>query len=277
MILSNEVVVHATPHEVFQLVNDVERVVTCLPGASIRGRDGDGYLGGVKVKVGPVSAAYTGSVRFTEVDPDALRMRLQARGTDTRGSGDAEAQVDVTVEEDAGGGARLRLETDLVIRGKIAQFGKGAIKAVSDKLLQQFAVNLGALLEEQRVGSGAEVVGGAAALGGSRGAGGTAAVGGSPDAGRAPEIGGPRDVGGTPKVGGSPEVRAPAAYTRPAPVAAPAPAPAPGGELDGLALLLGPTAKYVPLAGAFLCGLAQGWLLAKVSTQSRQLKELRRG
>lgn len=151
MILDNEITVNASPDEVFALINDVERVVTCLPGASIDGSDGDTYSGGVKVKVGPITAAYAGTVRFLEVDSDRRYLRLQGRGADTHGSGDAEAEVVLTVEETAGG-ALLRLKTDLVIRGKIVQFGKGAIVAVSNKLLQQFAKNLAGLIDADRAG-----------------------------------------------------------------------------------------------------------------------------
>jgi carbon monoxide dehydrogenase subunit G len=226
MILSNEVVVNAPPGEVFALINDVERVVTCLPGASVGGGDGTTYQGGVKVKVGPISAAYTGTVHFAEVDHGRHYLRLQARGTDTRGNGDAEAEVNLTVEPTAAG-SLLRMETDLVIRGKIAQFGKGAIKTVSDKLLQQFADNLAGLLDQDRAGTAAH-----------------------PSAGTA----------------------------MPARAVPAAPSPSSPGELDGMALLLGPNgAKYASLAGAFALGLAQGWLLTKLCAQRRLIKELRRG
>jgi carbon monoxide dehydrogenase subunit G len=144
VILRNEVRVPGTPAEIFALLNDVERVAGCLPGAAVDGRDGDAYRGRVAVKVGPITAAYAGTVRFLEIDDARRRLRLQARGSDSRGSGDAEAEVVVSVAE-AEDGSLLRLETDLLIRGKIAQFGKGAISTVSDRLLQQFAANLGAL------------------------------------------------------------------------------------------------------------------------------------
>jgi hypothetical protein len=147
VILRNEVRVPGTPAEIFALLTDVERVVGCLPGAAIDGRDGrDGevYRGRVTVKVGPITAAYAGMVRFLEIDDVQRRLRLQAMGTDSRGGGDAEAEVVVSVAQ-AEDGALLRLETDLLVRGRIAQFGKGAISTVSDKLLERFAANLGAL------------------------------------------------------------------------------------------------------------------------------------
>ncbi|MEU3737069.1 SRPBCC family protein [Streptomyces sp. NPDC032198] len=149
MQLTNSVPVKASPDEVFALMNDVERVASCMPGAALEGRDGDTWQGSVKIKVGPISAAYAGTVRFLEVDPEGRRLRVQARGADTHGSGDAEAEVALEVLS-APEGALLQISTDLVIRGKIAQFGKGAIATVSDRILQQFAQNLGSLLDQDR-------------------------------------------------------------------------------------------------------------------------------
>ncbi|GAA4894674.1 SRPBCC family protein [Actinomycetospora straminea] len=145
MILDNHLDVPAAPDAVFSLLNDVERVAGCLPGATLEGRDGEAYKGRVKVKVGPISAAYAGTLRFTEVVPEERTLRMSARASDAHGAGDAEADVVLSVAE-AAGGSTLDLHTDLLIRGKIAQFGKGAITTVSGRLLDQFARNLAAEL-----------------------------------------------------------------------------------------------------------------------------------
>ncbi|WP_217553446.1 SRPBCC family protein [Streptomyces sp. GbtcB6] len=145
MQLTNTVPVKAAPDAVFALISDVQRVASCMPGAALEGRDGDAWRGTVKVKVGPITAAYAGTVRFLEVDTGKRVLRVHARGADTHGSGDAEAEVFLEVVPDQDG-ALLNLATDLLIRGKIAQFGKGAIVAVSDRILQQFAQNLADLL-----------------------------------------------------------------------------------------------------------------------------------
>lgn len=141
MILTNHLEIPAAADAVFALINDAKRVAGCLPGAVLEGQDEDTYLGRVKFKVGPVTAEYAGSVRFTEVVPEQRRVQISARGADSYGNGDAEARVDLAVVE-APGGSALNLETDLVIRGKIAQFGKGAITSVSSRLLDQFARNI---------------------------------------------------------------------------------------------------------------------------------------
>lgn len=157
MQLTNTVPVKASPDEVFRLMNDVQRVASCMPGAALDGQDGDVWQGRVKIKVGPIGAAYAGTVRFLEIDAERRRLRVHARGADTHGSGDAEADVTLEVVA-APEGALLQLSTDLVIRGKIAQFGKGAIASVSDRLLQQFAQNLGSLLDQDRVSTASQPV-----------------------------------------------------------------------------------------------------------------------
>lgn len=217
MILENSILLDTSPTEAFALIQDVERVAPCLPGAELDGAEGETYHGGVRVKVGPITTAYRGTVRFLDVDPGQRMLRIQARGADTHGSGDAEAEIRLRIDPE-GDGARLWVRADLVIRGKIAQFGKGAISAVSDRLLQQFAANLAETLRTD------------------------------PDAAAA-EHDAPR-----------------AAATVPSAV---------GGELDGLSVLLGPAARYLPYAGAFALGVFQGWLLGRLSAQSRLLKHLK--
>ncbi|MEU7040824.1 SRPBCC family protein [Streptomyces varsoviensis] len=236
MQLNHTVPVKAAPDEVFALVNDVARVASCMPGAALDGRDGDAWQGRVRVKVGPITAAYAGTVRFLESDPAARRLRVQARGADTHGSGDAEALVALAVTE-APEGARLELTTDLVIRGKIAQFGKGAVATVSGKILEQFAQNLGTLLDQDRAAGGTE----------------------APAAAGAPVAGAPQAV--------------PAAAAAVAADGAPPqqqPVLAGQSELNGISMIVGPAlAKYGPPAAAFAFGLFEGWLLGRALTREK--------
>ncbi|MFJ2746290.1 SRPBCC family protein [Streptomyces sp. NPDC087440] len=241
MLLTHTVPVKATPPELFALVNDVQRVASCMPGAALDGRDGDAWRGRVTVKVGPITAAYFGSVRFLDVDADRLTLRVQARGTDTHGTGDAEAEVSLEVAE-AAEGAVLRLTTDLVIRGKIAQFGKGAIGTVSERILHQFAQNLGSLLDAERAGPGAAA---------------------TPGPGPA-----------SPTVTAPGVTAAAAPFTPAATPVASSSAPAAASELDGLALIAGPAlakaGRYTPLAAAFAFGVFEGWLLGRLASRERR-------
>jgi len=138
---SNEISVDAQPDELFEFMSDPEQVVKCLPGASVEGRDGDDWRGAMSVKVGPIKASYEGTMRFLELDAEARRAVMRARADEASGQGQAEARITSEVEE-RDGGSCLRMETDLQIRGKVAQFGRGAMEQVAGRMLERFADNV---------------------------------------------------------------------------------------------------------------------------------------
>src|SRR3954453_17532114 len=79
---------------VWTALNDLERVAPCLPGATITGHDEDGtYRGEVKVKLGPTTAAYRGTIKITAADEAAHSATMAARGNDVRGQGGAIATI----------------------------------------------------------------------------------------------------------------------------------------------------------------------------------------
>lgn len=146
MRLSNEFVVDAGMDRTWALLNDLERVAPCLPGAAITGRDGESFLGVVKIKVGPIGANLQGVARFVETDPTARTAVISMSGKDTKGSTATDATMHVRLEDVDGAHTRVLLDTDLEISGRMAQFGRGAIADVSNRLIGQFTANLAALV-----------------------------------------------------------------------------------------------------------------------------------
>jgi uncharacterized protein len=132
--------------------NDIGSVAECFPGASVTSAEGDTFAGSVKVKLGPIALVYNGTGTFTEKDEAAHRMVVDAKGKDKRGNGTAGAAVVMTMTESPGAGTSTDIEvvTDLAITGKPAQFGRGVMQDVSDKLLGQFV----ACLEQRFQGAG---------------------------------------------------------------------------------------------------------------------------
>jgi uncharacterized protein len=142
MRFSNQISVDAEADELFAFVSDPEQVVRCLPGASLEGRDGDDWRGAMSMKVGPIKASYEGTLRFVELDPDARRAVMRVRADEASGQGQAEARIVSQIEE-RDGAACIRMETDLQIRGKVAQFGRGAMEQLAGRMLEGFAANVG--------------------------------------------------------------------------------------------------------------------------------------
>src|SRR3954468_3737860 len=241
MKFSNEIEVAQPPKELFAFLTDVERVAPCLPGASIDGREGDDYTGSMKVKVGPITGTYKGKMRFLEQDEHALRAVMSARAAEVNGQGDAEAKITTQIEEAGDSASRIVMETDLQMRGRVAQFGRGAMEKISQRMFDEFARNL----EREMTG----------------GRGGGAATEPEPAA----DDGAPAEDGG-----------APAAETRgdaPAPAKAEpsqAPAAAEPQALDAMSMFVTPVLKKaLPVLGPALIGLGYGYLLGR-------LRELRR-
>ena len=77
----------------WEVLLDVERVAPCMPGATLDSVDGDEINGRIKVKVGPIQMTYAGTAKFTERDPAAHVITLEASGKETRGAGTASAKV----------------------------------------------------------------------------------------------------------------------------------------------------------------------------------------
>jgi len=125
----------------WDLLNDVERIAPCMPGARLTGAEGDTYQGAVKVRVGPMVVEYKGTATIESRDRADHAMSLRAAGRDSRGQGNAEAVVTALLAPD-GEGTRVTVTTRLTVTGKVAQFGKGVIQDVSKKLLAQFTSNL---------------------------------------------------------------------------------------------------------------------------------------
>ena len=137
MELTNEFRVPLAVDEAWAVLTNIERIAPCMPGAALEGVDGDEYRGTVKVKVGPMTAQYRGTVRFLERDNALYRAVLRAEGRETRGQGNAAATITATVTPD-GDGSTVRAVTDLTISGKVAQFGRGVLADVSTRLMGQF-------------------------------------------------------------------------------------------------------------------------------------------
>ncbi len=139
MELTHYFVVPAPIDAAWQTFMDLERVGGCFPGATVTESTGDTFAGTVKVKLGPIALQYAGSGQFIERDDAAHRAVIEAKGKDKRGNGTAGATVILQLAP-AGGGSHTRVDvtTELAITGKPAQFGRGVMQDVSDKLLQQF-------------------------------------------------------------------------------------------------------------------------------------------
>ncbi|MEV4143679.1 SRPBCC family protein [Amycolatopsis sp. NPDC049691] len=164
MLIENSFEVAADPDEVYRFLQDAHNVAACFPGAElVEDLGDDAYQGKVKIKVGPVTAAYQGVAKVVERDEVARTAVLLADGKDTRGSGTAKARATMRVTP-SGEGANVVLATDLTISGKLAQFGRGIMADVSGRMVGELASRVRQRIEHgDEPGAGGQPAGAVAA------------------------------------------------------------------------------------------------------------------
>ena len=143
----------------WSLLQDIEAVAGCMPGARITKRvDATHYKGTVAIKLGPASMSFRGEVEVLAVEPATRTLRLLGKGTDTTGT--SGAAMDLTAHVDAAGPEACNLvgTSEVSMSGKAATFGGRMMGTVADQVLQQFAANFAvrveALQAQQREVSG---------------------------------------------------------------------------------------------------------------------------
>jgi carbon monoxide dehydrogenase subunit G len=143
MRFEGEFRVPGQPRAVLERFAEVERMVKCMPGASIDGRDEDGnYLGGMLVAFGPKKIKFKGKVTAS-VDLESLTGKLHVRGAaDMRAGARAEVNVVYTVRDDASAATPtsiVALTSEAELGGVLADFGSTGGIAVTQALMDVFA------------------------------------------------------------------------------------------------------------------------------------------
>jgi uncharacterized protein len=134
--------------DAWKVLMDIRRIAPCLPGAELTEVvDDRTYKGKVGVRLGPVSLAFAGTVRFDEIDDASHRARVAAQGSDAKGRGAANATAAFHLEP-VSGGSRVLVHTNLTLSGAVAQYGRGVgiIQMTAAQIITQFAANLKAQL-----------------------------------------------------------------------------------------------------------------------------------
>jgi carbon monoxide dehydrogenase subunit G len=154
MQLENSFGVGAPPDKVFAYLIDVNKVVGCVPGAELSEVvDPTTFKGKVKIKVGPITVAYSGTAKIVDRNDAQHTATLEAEGRETTGPGSARAKALMSVEAD-GAGSTVKIVTDYNVAGRVAQFGRGVMEDVSRRIVNDMAACIKANVEAAEPAAG---------------------------------------------------------------------------------------------------------------------------
>ncbi len=157
---------------VWKILLDFDRVAASVPGAEILERPSDDTLKvGMKVKLGPVSMQYKGTVNVLELDEAQHRAVFGGKAQETRGQGTAEGTATMQLTQD-GETTVGTVHAELNLSGRAAAMGKSVINSVTQQMVELFASNLQKMVEEELSGGSGAAAGGSCGRGDSCGRGG---------------------------------------------------------------------------------------------------------
>jgi carbon monoxide dehydrogenase subunit G len=148
--IQNDFTVSLPIEAAWKVLLDVERLVPCVPGATLHATTGDAYRGKFEVVLGGVALEYEGELRFTDVDEGSHRVVVEATGREARSHGAAGATV-IAALRDLGDATEVALDVDLTLGGGAAEVGRDVVADVSSMLLAQFAERLEADVAREAV------------------------------------------------------------------------------------------------------------------------------
>ncbi|HEV2028257.1 MAG TPA: SRPBCC family protein [Candidatus Dormibacteraeota bacterium] len=152
MQLENSFSVGAPPDRVFAYLLDVNKVAGCVPGAELSEVvDPTTFKGKVKIKVGPITVAYSGTAKIVDRNDAQHSAAIEAEGRETTGPGSARAKALMTVEAE-GAGSMVKIITDYNVAGRVAQFGRGVMEDVSRRIVNDMAACIKANVESAERG-----------------------------------------------------------------------------------------------------------------------------
>lgn len=133
MKLDGEYVFAASVQDVWDALFDPAVLAAVLPGCEKLELVDGSYVGGIKVKVGPISGSFTGKVDLLDkVEPERYRMNIDGRGP--QGFVQATASISLAA---LGDGTRMRYESEAQVGGKIATVGQRLVETSAKAIVKQ--------------------------------------------------------------------------------------------------------------------------------------------
>jgi carbon monoxide dehydrogenase subunit G len=144
--MEHEVHVPVPPARLRAALTDPARIARAVPGLQ-QDAGTEPVAGRLKVRVGSHSITYRGALRVSVQDDGSYAMGGDA--TETRGTGSVKLALTLRVRE-AGDGSTVTFDGTATADGRITELAPDAVRSATTRLLDRFAENLGADVDEQQ-------------------------------------------------------------------------------------------------------------------------------
>jgi carbon monoxide dehydrogenase subunit G len=136
MDMQGQRVLHVTQAQAWDALNDPEILKSCIPGCDkFELTEANVYNVGVAIKIGPVSAKFSGKVTLSDIQaPNSYAIAFEGQGG-VAGFGKGGAHVQLATE---GQHTRLSYQVKASVGGKLAQIGSRLVDAAAKKISEDF-------------------------------------------------------------------------------------------------------------------------------------------
>lgn len=142
MLTLNETFAAPDADQAWSVVNDLDTLVGCVPGARVKSVDGpQAVKAEIQVRMGAMGMTFTGPVTIVSTDAGTRTVTIKASTRETLGQSYATGDITIRLADGAGTVAAIAN-----VGGKAAGMGEGVIVNVLTDLVKAFSANIGTAL-----------------------------------------------------------------------------------------------------------------------------------
>jgi hypothetical protein len=133
--------------EVWRFLMSPERMIPCLPGATVSEIiDEKQFVGTVKLKIGAITAKYDGTITYTTAD-ESNHLCVMLAEAKEKGGGTVSGTISTKLVQLEGGVVEATVESCVDMTGRVVQVGRGMIEGVASQIIGKFVKNIKTTLE----------------------------------------------------------------------------------------------------------------------------------
>jgi carbon-monoxide dehydrogenase small subunit len=137
-------VIARPPEEVFAAFGQIREIAACIPGAAVDAEPAPSRVdGSIRVRLGPISAAFRGSALIERFE-DKRAGRILAAGADAGDRSTVKGEIRYRVlNGEKPETARVEMSIGYALKGPLAQFGRpGLVRDLARRMMVEFSHNL---------------------------------------------------------------------------------------------------------------------------------------